>query len=108
MDKVAGGVIGVAVGIYLVRVGLAGNTKKLLQMLAKEGYYLEVLIALYALWILWKYGPAQTFTHQLMMAASIGVVLKTIGEGDKVSSVLTQFGNGQLTLFGAAKALFGG
>lgn len=108
MDKVAGGVIGVGLGVYLVRVGLAGNTKQLLQMLAKEGRYLEVLVALYALWILWKFGPAQDFTHQVMMAGAVGMVLNTMVRGDfaKVTTALTAFGNGQIGLYDAAKQIF--
>jgi hypothetical protein len=108
MDKAAVGVLGVLAGVYLVRVGLAGNHKQLLQELAKEGHYLEVLAALFALWVIWKYGPNPGgFTHSLMMTAGIAAFLNTAFRNVNVSQALQDFGAGKKSLLDTAKSIFG-
>lgn len=107
MDKVATAVVGGFIGVYLIRVGLAGNGSALLKELEKEGGYLQFLVALYALWLLHKYGPTHQITDALVTTAAVAVLLKVMASDTNVVATIREFATGRKTLFQTTKALFG-
>jgi hypothetical protein len=107
MDKAAGGIVGILAGIYLVRVALAGNARPLLEMLKEETGYLELLVALYLIYLLHKNKVTGEFTDQLLLAAAIAATLKVVTSNANVVEEFQKFGSGQQTLFETAGNLFG-
>jgi hypothetical protein len=107
LDNVAAGVVGAGAGIYLVKVGLNRNGAELLDLLKDEGGYLQVLVAMYALYLLYEFVPAQGIMKQLIVTAFIGVAIEVVRRNDTIIADLEQFGKDK-DLGAFAKKLFGG
>ncbi len=98
MDKVFGGVVGVLLGVYLVRVGIAGNGKQLLALLREDDKYLDFLLALWILWVLHEYGPTHDITDQLVISGIVGTILLVVHNNPQIFSNLELFGEGKIGL----------
>jgi hypothetical protein len=108
MNKAAAGIVAVLAGVYLVRVGMAKNFPQLLKELAKEGKYLEFIVAIYVLWLLWNIGDRNDFMHQLMIVASVALVFRAMTNMGNVTQTMQAFGAGNIDLFQVFKNIVGG
>lgn len=106
VGKALNGIVGVMLGLYLINVAIKGNSKALMAMLKDEGGYLQLLVAMYALYLLHEYGPTSKVTDALIIAAITAVLVKA-ATNVNTGSILTSFANGQANMLDTVKALFG-
>jgi hypothetical protein len=99
MDKVAGGAVGVLAGVYLIAVARAGHSKDLFALLKEETGYLELLAAMYALWLLHEKTERGGIVDQLIMVALIAAAVKLASNTGNIVPELEKFGNGEQGLF---------
>lgn len=108
MENVAGAAVGGILGLYVIRVGMAGHSKDLLTLLSEESGYLELLVALYALYLIHEQGgPLGSLTDQLMWMAVIAALIKAVAAHSDLFGELEKFGNGQQGLFTSLKHIAG-
>ena len=107
MDNVATGITGIIGGVYLIRVAAAGNAKELLKLLKDETGFIQVIIALYLIWLLHKNRSTSEFTDQLVMAAAIAALLQAASSKGNLLEELVKFGKGDQNMLEAAQHIFG-
>lgn len=103
LDAVAGAIV----GVYVVRVGIAGNGKQLLILLKEDDKYLDLLVAIYAIYLLQEFGPTHAIVDQLLWAAGLAILIKMVSSNVNFLSALEDFGSGKRGLLDTVKLILG-
>lgn len=98
---------GVAMGVYLIAVVLQGNTQAFIQAVIADSGYLQFIAAVIILMIIHSYLPGSIITDVITGTAILGALLIAVGNTN-VASIFSSFGSGQITMWQAITALFGG
>lgn len=111
LNKVIGGILGVGLGLYTLKVVFSGNTDALGNLLKDETGYLEFLVALYALYLLHKYGPEHKIIDLIITMAVLAIIFKTINRNTTLVSnthaALSKFGSGNATILETIGSILG-
>lgn len=107
MENAIGGVLALALGAYVIKVGIDGNGSELIKLLSEEAGYLELLVAAYVLWLLHDNlsGALGDVYNQLLWAAAIGLIITMVKANQKadVWSEISSFASGKQPLFTTIK-----
>lgn len=107
VQNLANGGSALAIGTYLVVVGLNGNAMKLVDLLKGEAGYVDFVVALFILGAIQKYGPAGKISAMLTGIALLGFLVKTMnGNGQitvRVKSAINDFANGKVGIVGGIR-----
>lgn len=107
METAAGGVIAAVLGAYVIRVGIAGNSKQLMTLLSQEAGYIEFVVAGYALYLLHNQGGVMgEIIDQLIWAAAIAILIKLLMSNSNFIDELDKFGKQQQSMTTTLKHIF--
>ena len=106
MDELADAAIASVLGVYVIRVGIAGNGKQLITLLGQETGYLELLIAGYLLMIIKDSKTFGPVANQLIMVAALAVIIKIATKNGNIITAIENFGAGKANMVDTFKAIF--
>lgn len=109
MEPVAGAVIAGVLGVYAIRVAIAGNSRQLISLLAQEGGYLEFIASAYAVYLLHNQGGVVgTITDQLLWAAAIAALFNVMKANSNFVDELSRLATHQQGLKTTFQHIFAG
>jgi hypothetical protein len=99
MDKAITAIGGTIVTVYLIRVVMSGNARKLLELAKNDWQYLEFLAAIYILYLLHKSDFGGQIVDMLITTAIIGLVIKLAAQSSTdFSGTLSKFMGGHISM----------
>jgi hypothetical protein len=98
--------VGVSLGVYLGAVVWNNNVSTLITKLSTEGGYIEFIIAIGLLMAVHTFLPGQQVTDLITLIAILAVILVAM-KNTQITSALTQFGHGQITMLQTVQEIAG-